>query len=194
MAATAFGNAIEFMHRLGVFDVVLPFLLVFSLVFAFLEKTKVLGTDIYISDDTKQKYQIPRKNMNSMIAFVTAFFVVASTKLVALISQIMSQIVLVLILVFSFTLVVGAFRKEEEQGFGLDKGWATAFMIITAIAIAFIFLNALGWLDAVFNFFNGFWGSDATASIILIALIIGFIAFITADRKPSSNKKAEGSK
>lgn len=193
MTATAFGNAIEFMHRLGVFDVVLPFLLVFSLVFAFLEKTKVLGTDVYISDDSK-KHQLPRKNMNSMIAFVTAFFVVASTKLVALISQIMSQIVLVLLLVFSFTLVVGAFRKEEEQGYGLEKGWATAFMVITGIAITFIFLNALGWLDAIFNFFNGFWGSDATASIILIALIIGFIAFVTADRKPSGNKKAEGSK
>ena len=43
--ATPFREVIEFFDSIGLFDVVLPFLLVFTIVFAILEKTKVLGTE-----------------------------------------------------------------------------------------------------------------------------------------------------
>ena len=39
--ATPFREILEFFTRIGVFDVVLPFLLVFTIVFALLERTKV---------------------------------------------------------------------------------------------------------------------------------------------------------
>ena len=42
---SAFRGAIEFFDKIGVYDVILPFLLVFTIVFAILEKTKVFGTD-----------------------------------------------------------------------------------------------------------------------------------------------------
>ena len=38
-------SAINFFKEFGLFSVVLPFLLVFTIVFAILEKTKVLGTE-----------------------------------------------------------------------------------------------------------------------------------------------------
>ncbi len=43
MAETVFRSAISFLNDIGLYDVVLPFLLVFTLVFAILEKTKLLG-------------------------------------------------------------------------------------------------------------------------------------------------------
>ena len=52
--ATAFREIIEFMEKLGVYDIVLPFLLVFVVVFAILEKTKVFGTE---KIDLKQNTQ-----------------------------------------------------------------------------------------------------------------------------------------
>ena len=44
MATSAFRGVIEFLGDMGVYDVILPFLLVFTIVFAILEKTKILGT------------------------------------------------------------------------------------------------------------------------------------------------------
>ena len=42
---SAFRGIIGFLDKIGVYDVILPFLLVFTIVFAILEKTKVLGLD-----------------------------------------------------------------------------------------------------------------------------------------------------
>ena len=44
---TAFRQVINVLVDLGVYDVILPFLLVFTIVFAILEKTKVLGLEKY---------------------------------------------------------------------------------------------------------------------------------------------------
>jgi len=190
--ATALGGAMAFLERLGVFETVLPFLLVFTLVFAFLEKTKIFGVEKYKSD-SGTLYDVSRKNLNSMVAFCIAFFVIASAQLVKLISEVTSKVVLLIILIFCFMLTVGAMRKEEKEGFELSKTWIIIFEVITFIAIILIFLNALGWLDYIFTFFSGVWGSEATASLILVLVIVGFMFFITWDSKPSGKKEEKKS-
>ena len=67
--ASGFRNIIDFFDKLGLFDVVLPFLLAFAIVFAIFEKTKVLGTDVIEG----QVYT--KKNLNAIVAFSIAFFV-----------------------------------------------------------------------------------------------------------------------
>ena len=42
---SVFRGVMTFFDKLGIYDVVLPFLLTFTIVFAILEKTKVLGTE-----------------------------------------------------------------------------------------------------------------------------------------------------
>ena len=187
MEETLFGNAVNFMNQLGLFDIVLPFLLVFTLVFAFLEKTRVLGTEDYRTN-SGDIIKVSRKNLNSMIAFVMAFFVVGSTQLVAQISEITAQIVLLLVLVFSFLLTVGSFSEEKETPFALEGYWATIFQIISFIAIALIFLNSLGWLDIVIDFILGSWNNEALAGLILIIVIVAFMVYITWEKKPEGNK------
>ena len=66
MAQTVLGGTIDFLGRLGVYDVLLPFLLVFTLVFAFLEKTKVLGVEI-VKDKAGNEHTYTRKNLNAII-------------------------------------------------------------------------------------------------------------------------------
>jgi hypothetical protein len=188
MAGSAFGNAIEFMARLGVFDVVLPFLLVFTLIFAFLEKTKIFGTEQYLSDDGKM-HTISRKNLNSMAAFSISFFVVASTQLVALISEVTSKVVLLIILIFSFTLTVGAFHKQEKEGFFLNDTWKVIFEVIVFLGIIIIFMDALGWLDAIFEWIGSIWTNEAGAAILMVLVIVGFMAYIVAEPKAKSSKK-----
>ena len=77
---SAFRNVLGFFESVGIYDVLLPFLLVFTIMFAILEKTKVLGTEV-INNET-----VPRRNLNSLAAFSIAFFVIANQKLVAIIN------------------------------------------------------------------------------------------------------------
>src|SRR3989338_2385828 len=120
---SAFREIIIFFNKLGIYDVILPFLLVFTIVFAILEKTKVLGME----DIDGTKYT--RKNLNAMVAFVIGFLVVASTNLVRIINTTASQIVLLLFLSIFFLLLVGSFMKEGDGVF-LEGKWNALFMAI----------------------------------------------------------------
>ena len=186
--ASAFRGAIEFFDKIGVYDVILPFLLVFTIVFAILEKTKVFGTD----EVDGQK--LSKKNLNSMAAFVIAFITIASSKIVAVITKISSHVVVLLLLSVFFLLLVGSFFKEDEPTF-LEGKWKWLFMIIMFIGIVLIFLNAIendhgeSWLSWGWDQLTNNWSSNAVASIILLVVIIAFMVYVV--RGPESSSKKE---
>jgi hypothetical protein len=177
---SVFRGVIGFFDKIGIYDVVLPFLLVFTIVFAILEKTKVFGT----TEFENKKYT--KKNLNAITAFVTAFLVVASTKLVATINQVLANSVLLLLLIVLFLLLVGSFFKEGED-VALDKGWRTFFMTAMFIGIVLIFLQALNWLEPFWDFLTDHWETQWVASLILLIFVVLFIYFITKEErhKPS---------
>src|SRR3989344_6447433 len=169
---SAFRGMIGLLNKLGVYDVILPFLLVFTIIFAILEKTKIFGID---KVDGKE---LPKKNINAMVAFVIGFLVIASTKLVGIINEVMANVVLLIILGVCFLLLVGVFFVDKE--FTLEKfpTWSKLLMILMFIGIVVIFLNALGWLRYLFDLFNNI-NADWAASLVFIIIIIGFILWIT---------------
>ena len=172
-----FRGIIEFFFKLGIYDVILPFLLVFTLVFAILEKTRVLGTE----EIEGKKYT--RKNLNAMVAFATGFLTIASAKVVAVINQTVANVMLLLIVCIFFLLLVGSFFKEEPHAFFLEKGgWRTTFMILVFLGLAFIFLDALDLLDQIFDFLGGTDRGEVVGPALLLVVIVMFIAFITHDR------------
>lgn len=174
-----FRGVLSFFNDIGLYDVVLPFLLVFTIVFAILEKTKVLGVE-KIGDK-----EVTRKNLNSMVAFVIGFFVIASSKLVEIITQVSSYVVILLMLSVLFLLLIGSFMKEGE-GIALQGGWKTLFMFIMFVGIVLIFLNAIGWLQKFWDYVGqGGMGGEAVGSIILIIIIIVFMVYIL--REPGSS-------
>ena len=176
---TPFRQVLVFFDSIGLFDVVLPFILVFTIVFAILKKTKVLGTE----DIEGRKYT--KKNLNAIASFVMAFLVVASSQLVEIITTVSSQAVVVLFLSVLFLLLVGSFYKEGEPVF-LEGGWKIVFMIIVFIAIIGIFLNAIKtedgrtWLERLGDF-TGTGGDELAGSLILLALVVLFIIYATKD-------------
>ena len=169
---SAFRGMIGFLNKLGVYDVILPFLLVFTIIFAILEKTKIFGVDKVSGQD------MGKKNINAMVAFVIGFLVIASTKLVGVINEVMANVVLLVILGVCFLLLIGVFFGDKE--FTLEKfpTWSKLLMILMFIGIVVIFLNALGWLQFLFDLFNNI-NADWAASLVFIIIIIGFILWIT---------------
>ena len=61
---SVFRTAIGFLDKLGVYDIILPFLLVFTLVFAILEKTKILGLEKTAQEEDKTRMEILEKLPN----------------------------------------------------------------------------------------------------------------------------------
>jgi hypothetical protein len=181
---SVFRGTLEFFNKLGVYDVILPFLLVFVLVFAMLEKTRIFGTE---KVDNKE---ITRKNMNGMTAFVAAFFVVASTQLVAVINEVMASTVLLLLLSVCFLLLAGSFHTGKEEFFLKDK-WKTAFMVIMFVGIVLIFLHALGWLDVIYEYLFFKFDTVMVSSIVLLAVVVGFMFYVTKDKKEKKEEKGD---
>ncbi|MFH1174066.1 MAG: hypothetical protein V1725_02980 [archaeon] len=186
MEGSVFRNALDFFVQLGIYDVVLPFLLVFTLVFAFLEKSRVYGTE-QIGDK-----EYSRKNLNAMTAFVLAFLVVASSQLVAVINKALAHGVLLLILIFAFMLLAGSFHKQTKEGFFLEKNsvYYKLFMGIMFVGIILIFLNALGWLELMYNYLISNWSSTAVASIVLVIVMVGVMFYVV--KEPAKEEKKEG--
>ena len=184
MAETALGNVLDFFRELGVYDVILPFILTFTIMFAILERTQLFGKEGEIKGRT-----ITRKNLNAMVSFVVAFMVVASSKLVEAITKISSEIIVLLLLIVFFLMLVGTFRTYEEVGKGelmpTDKAWRYTFMIVIALAIIFIFLDAVvaedgrTWLEIFWDWLSQFYTNAAVAAIVLIIIMIIFMIWIT---------------
>jgi hypothetical protein len=181
MAPSVLGNVIAFFDRLGVYDVVLPFLLVFTVVYGIMERSKVFGTH----GGTEGEEGSTKKNLNAMVAFVIGFLVVASSKMVEAVSRVSSQMVVLLLLGMFFIMTVGFFYSKEDWA-KHELGWPKhAFIVIMFVSLIAIFLGAIRtdsgqtWLEYGWNWLFFYWDSAAIASIILIIGIIIFMKYIT---------------
>ncbi len=192
MAETVLGGVLNFFRDLGVYDIVLPFILVYTIMFAILERTKLFGTET-IKGEAHTK-----KNLNAMVSFVVAFLVVASSKLVETITAISSQIIVLLLLVVFFLMLVGSFVSKEElekKGVGgaLERGWRILFGVIIFIGIAFIFLDAIkletgeSWLEVFIGFLLQFYTNTAVAALVLIIAVILFMYWIAKEPKKEAS-------
>ncbi len=177
LMASMLGNVIQFFDKIGIYEVVMPFLLTFTIVFAILEKTKVLGTE---GDKNG-----PRKNINALVAFVIGFMVIASAQLVQIVTQVSSQVVILILLIVFFLTLVGTFYKPTSTGETVPGNWQTFFLFFMFIGILFIFLaaiktqNGYSWLEIGINYLANYWSSTAVASILLIIVIIATVWWIT---------------
>jgi hypothetical protein len=174
------GKAIEFFRDFGLFDVVLPFLLVFTIVFAILEKTRILGVV------KSGKDEIPNKNLNSMVAFVVGLLVVATANVVRTINESLPNVVLLVVIAVSFLIMIGVFLKTEELNFSSKhEKWYKWFMIIMFVAVIAIFLNSIytkdgnSWLEVILFLIITEWSGAVVSAIVFLVLIVWLIYWIT---------------
>ncbi|MGM5479938.1 MAG: hypothetical protein ACQESC_00590 [Nanobdellota archaeon] len=184
MATTVLGNAIDFLASIGIYDIILPFLLVFTLLFAFLEKTRILGVEI-VTDKSGEEHTFTRKNLNSIVAFTAAFFVIASSQLVRIISEVLANTIILIVAGVSFMLAAGVIHTGNEE-MKLTGKWEKGYKIFSLVGIGLILLNALGWLDKIYQFLITHWDSNYFSIIIFVGLFGWFMYWIT-----SSNSKVK---
>ena len=190
MVDSTFRETLGFLDKLGVFDVILPFLLVFSITYAILEKTRVFGTEV-VDGKTYTK-----KNLNSLTSFAISFFTIASAQVVHAITQISANAVILLFASVLFLMLVGSFHQQtDEKGFALEGKFKTLFIIVMFVGLFGIFLNAIesdgkSWLRWIFDWLSQFSSNISVATVVLIGLVIAAMVYITGG-KGESSKSAE---
>jgi len=182
--ASTLGNALEFFRDFGVFDVILPFLLVFTVVFAILQKTKILGDN--------------KPNLDAMVAFVIGMLVVAATKVVSLINDSLPQVMILVVVGLSFLLMLGIFANPGKSFFdGMEGKFKYGLMAVFSVAVILIFIanirldNGKSWLEYGFSYLVNYWNGAVVGSIILLIIVILAIFFVVSggNNKDNKNKK-----
>ena len=171
---SVFRDALVFFDQIGLYDVVLSFLLIFTLAFGILEKSKILGTEKGRDDKV-----YTRKNLNAMIAFIMGFFVVASAQLVELVNILVSRVGVVMVILVMLMLLIASFHKQQgDEGFEL-KSWQGWLSGVVLVAVILIFMDGVGWLQPLWFYVTNHWDSTLIGTILLFAIVIGFVAYLT---------------
>ena len=148
-----FTDFMSWFEGIGGFDIILPFLLVFTIVFAVFDHVKILGG---------------KKNINVILSIILAFFLVAQQDLVAIIQAFLPRVSMLVLTLIMVLLVAGTF------GFGFGENWQGLSVIIAIIAVVWALGASVGWNVPALD-----WFTDQDVAILLIIgvfiLVIWFI-------------------
>lgn len=172
----SFTDLAVYFQTYGVMDFLLPFVLVFTIVFAVMRRTKILGD---------------RKNFDVVIALVLALLFVAPHILgtyplgydpVQVMNETLPSISLVSIAAIMVLLLMGIFGTNFS---------AAAAPIIALVALAFvvyIFGASLKLWQGPYDIF--FWWTAETTELIIVILIFGLIVWLVT-KEPNKGSGAE---
>jgi len=140
-----------------------PFLLMFFIVFAILEKTKVLGD---------------KKQINALVGFVVALIFVSAAYPKMVVGNMVLFLTIALVVVFVVLMLWGFIAGEEGLKFtSAPKGlkWTIGIVIVIGVFLAVLWASGLG-LGVFGNVFGentkAFWTNAAFIVMIAVALAV----------------------
>ena len=169
-------NFITTLDNWGLTDVMLPFLLIFVIFFAVLQKTKILGEG--------------KKNLNVVVALIVGLLVVIphvthrfppDSDPVNIINDSLPQVSLVLVAIIFLLILIGVFGQDMVLLGVAMPGWIT---FISLGIIIWIFGGSAGWWSNGFDdFLERNFGSEAVAILIMLLVFGVIISWITSESK-----------
>ncbi len=160
----AYQEVFQFLVDIGLLEVILPFLLVFTITYAVLQRTQVFGLD----------GKKPKTKLNAMVAFVMGFFAVLATNLLNIINIILFYFVLLIVIGLLLALILGLSGAEVKSRLYIGV------MLFFAGLFLFFGLAKAGIIDE-----NAFWTGFVIPMIILGAIVYGIFYFFK-EKKPAA--------
>jgi hypothetical protein len=154
MTAEGIKPAVELLVNMGLLDVILPFILVFTIIFAFLQKTLVFG----------KENDKPRANINAMFAFVCGFFFIISLARVNILSAILQKLTLAMVMTVMLLMLVGLLGAQS-----LEKYLKWIFPIVFVVVLI-IFSTSIGWFELL--------DGDTIRSYLFHPVVVGTAVFM----------------
>ena len=176
------------LNNLGLFNVILPFLLVYAIMYGILSKYKILGDPFAEGDKGKVA-----RSLISIVSASTGFFIVGSANVVLSLKTLIPYVVLFLLTVFFLILAISPFLQREEKSGEVQMGNRTRTILLASSII--IFTLMVIFILGLYNYINSALTSPVlslsqsfieTLAILTIMLGIAYWAV-----KPEKDQKSE---
>jgi hypothetical protein len=172
------------LKSLGLFDIVLPIILVYAITFGILERAKIFTIK-------KDGEDVPRKELNAAIALIIALMFITAVNLLDIIDKFLPFVGLISVLALCFLMLVGLVTGDLQAIFSdetLGRPLKLALIVATAIAFIFTFGIAAGWWDlsiarGIMFTGSGLFSPESLSVILFGLIIIGLIAWISSSGK-----------
>ena len=181
MASNAFQleDFIQILESWGLTDVLLPFLLIFVIIFAVLQKTKILGEG--------------KKRFNAIFSLAVALLVVIphvlgtypeNGDIIEIMKSAIPNVSIIVVAIIMLLIIIGVLGGERNWMGGSLSGWVA---IGAFIVIVWIFGASAGWWNG-WEWFTDIFGSDALAIAIMVLVFAVIVWWIT---KSDGEEKAD---
>lgn len=181
MAQQQFVEVFKILESYGLTDALLPFLLIFTIMFAMLQKTKILGEE--------------RRDFNIVVALIISLLVVIphitgtyppGADIVEIMNNALPTVSIIVVAILMALLMIGLLGGEARWMGGSLSGWVAIFAFL---GIIYVFGGSAGWWT---DFTIDWWGPDVTALIIVILVFAIVIWFVTRETTPSESAARVG--
>lgn len=177
----SFVTVFQNLEAIGLTDVLLPFILIFAIIFAILETVKIFG---------------PKgKNINMIVALCLGLLVVVphvtggyppGADVVEIINNSIPNVAAVVIALVMMMILIGIFGVRFNVA-GKKLGGVVA--VLALLIVIFIFGSSAGWFRFGWPSWLSFMNDSDTMMIIIVLIIFGLIvAFITHEEKEPDKK------
>jgi peptidoglycan/LPS O-acetylase OafA/YrhL len=153
-------------------ELVLPFVLVFAVVFAVLQKTEVLGKD--------------KKQVDSIVALVIGLLFVSFGRATDIVNNLVPFLVVSLVIILVFMLLIGMLFKGGEFDLNDKVKWAITGIVSVALIIAVLVVTN-AW-DYLAFFFSGEGGSEVVTNIVFVVIVVIALTVVVLGGGKGSDK------
>lgn len=147
-------------------EVLLPFLLVFVLVFAVLQKTKVLGEN--------------KNQIDALVALVVGLILIGVDSARNFIVNILPWLAVGLVVILIYLLLFG-FVGSNEKGIQLEKWMKPTFAILSVIFVVVLVLIYSGYWEKIFS--DSLTSSSWLPNVIFLIIIGAAMAIALGGKK-----------
>lgn len=169
------GTLLSEWEQAGIFSYMLPFLLIFSLIFGLLGKLNIFGN---ANDPNKGKA------VNAIIAVAVALMALQFDVVSVFFAEIFPRMGVALSIILVLLIVGGLFIPTNKE----SNWFLVALSVIVFVIIGIVVINsfgALGWVTEI-PWLRNFW--DKYGSIVIFAVIVIAIVLASREKKPDRPK------
>jgi hypothetical protein len=152
---------------------VYPFLLIFFILFAILEKSKIFGED--------------KKQINALISFVIAFIFVSAVFPKEMATNLMLFLTIAVVIVFVVLVLWGFIMGDKGVNVfeNAPKGlkWAIGIFIILVVTIAVLWAAGVDLGNLFDNIFRVHWSSTFWTNVVFIVFVAIALAVVLRSGK-----------
>ena len=153
-----FQSVLQQWSSIGLFDIILPIILIFTVIFAILQRTRILGKS---------------KSIDAVVALVIGFFAISNPYVTQLFIPLFSNAALGLMVLLVFLLVMAFANKEYDR-----DSWNQITLIGGFVIFIWLMSRAADYFGGDYLIFSSDWWYTNAWWIVPLSLFGLLIAFV----------------